>query len=134
MRPVPQDDIAECDHKLARYRAALDAGADPGVVAGWISDVENARRVATERAAAEATEVQPLITREVIEDLLDRLGDIADVLAVAEPADKAELYQALKLELAYDPERRRVRVCTRLRGEACAKSSCRRGDLNTARM
>jgi site-specific DNA recombinase len=29
--------IAECDRKLAGYRATLDAGADPRIVAAWIS-------------------------------------------------------------------------------------------------
>jgi site-specific DNA recombinase len=29
--------MAECDAKLERYRAALDAGADPAVVTGWIA-------------------------------------------------------------------------------------------------
>jgi site-specific DNA recombinase len=32
--------IAECDQKLARYRAALDAGASPTTVAGWIAETE----------------------------------------------------------------------------------------------
>jgi len=29
---------AECDARLVRYRAALDAGADPAVVGGWIAE------------------------------------------------------------------------------------------------
>jgi site-specific DNA recombinase len=40
---TPPDDtdavIAECDTKLARYQAALDAGADPVAVAGWTKAV-----------------------------------------------------------------------------------------------
>jgi site-specific DNA recombinase len=36
--------IAECDAKLARYRAALDAGADPAVVAGWIAQTQAERQ------------------------------------------------------------------------------------------
>ncbi|WP_159044971.1 hypothetical protein [Streptomyces sp. NRRL F-5122] len=35
--------VADCDTKLARYRDALEAGADPKVVAGWIAEVQ-ARR------------------------------------------------------------------------------------------
>lgn len=31
--------IGACDTKLARYRAALDAGTDPVIVAGWIKQV-----------------------------------------------------------------------------------------------
>ncbi len=32
--------IAECDRKLAQYRAALDQGASPAAVAGWITEAE----------------------------------------------------------------------------------------------
>jgi site-specific DNA recombinase len=32
--------IAECDRKLAGYRAALDAGASPATVALWIAETE----------------------------------------------------------------------------------------------
>jgi len=32
--------IAECDRKLAQYRAALDAGASPAIVATWIAETE----------------------------------------------------------------------------------------------
>lgn len=32
--------IAECDRKLAQYRAALDAGASPATVATWIAETD----------------------------------------------------------------------------------------------
>jgi site-specific DNA recombinase len=32
--------IAECERKLAQYRAALDAGASPATVAAWIAETE----------------------------------------------------------------------------------------------
>jgi len=35
--------VAECDRKLARHRAALEAGADPAVVTAWIREVQAAR-------------------------------------------------------------------------------------------
>jgi hypothetical protein len=38
------------DAKLARYRAVLDAGADPAVVAGWIVDTQAERQRAEHRA------------------------------------------------------------------------------------
>jgi site-specific DNA recombinase len=38
--------LADCDARLARYQAALDAGADPRAIAGWT------RQVTAERAAA----------------------------------------------------------------------------------
>jgi site-specific DNA recombinase len=52
--PPPKEDaiqakIAECDRKLASYRATLDAGADPATVATWITETE------TERARYQAS-------------------------------------------------------------------------------
>jgi hypothetical protein len=38
--------IAECDAKLAQYRAAPEAGADPAVVAGWIAETRAERQQA----------------------------------------------------------------------------------------
>ena len=32
--------LADCDERLAKYRAALDAGADATVVAGWMAEVQ----------------------------------------------------------------------------------------------
>jgi site-specific DNA recombinase len=32
--------IAECDRKITQYRAALDSGANPAIVAGWIAETE----------------------------------------------------------------------------------------------
>ena len=47
IRPDDHDEIAQkiaaCDHNLAQYRAALDAGASPVTVAGWIAETEAER-------------------------------------------------------------------------------------------
>jgi hypothetical protein len=47
--------LVDCDLRLTRYRAALDNGADPSTVAGWVRDVqaerEAAERVVNERRA-----------------------------------------------------------------------------------
>ena len=36
--------VIECDTRLARYRAALEAGTDPAVVSAWIAEVQAERR------------------------------------------------------------------------------------------
>jgi hypothetical protein len=48
--------IAECGRKITQYRAALDAGADPAMVAGWITETEaeRVRYKAVRRAKAAA--------------------------------------------------------------------------------
>jgi hypothetical protein len=101
--------IAECDHKLRRYRAALEAGADPTVVAAWIAaatserghaqaelDRHGKRRPATHR-----------LTRDQIAALVATVGDALAVLRDADPADKAEVYRQLGLRLTYHPEHER---------------------------
>ncbi|MEO3862076.1 recombinase family protein [Acrocarpospora sp. B8E8] len=35
--------VAECDRKLARHRAALEAGADPMLIAGWMTEEQKRR-------------------------------------------------------------------------------------------
>ncbi|MGW0605420.1 hypothetical protein [Streptomyces sp. NPDC002640] len=44
-RRTPQ----ECDKRLARYRAALAAGADPTFVTRWINDAQSDKRTALAR-------------------------------------------------------------------------------------
>jgi hypothetical protein len=43
--------IAECEHKLARHRAALEAGPDPALVVAWRQEVKQQRTVAETRLA-----------------------------------------------------------------------------------
>jgi site-specific DNA recombinase len=44
--PKLRETIAECDAKIARYRATLDAGGDPALVAGWIGETTTIKRTA----------------------------------------------------------------------------------------
>jgi site-specific DNA recombinase len=85
--------IADCDHKLAKYRAALDAGADPAVVAAWITEVTANR--ATAQAQLSAITPGRRLTR-------------VEIHALISSADKAEVYQQLGLRLDYQPESRSV--------------------------
>src|SRR5439155_26017634 len=68
--------IADCDARLARYQAALDAGADPRAVAEWT------RQVKADRAAALARDARPPAFRQLTEDdihvLITGLGDLRD--------------------------------------------------------
>jgi site-specific DNA recombinase len=41
--------IAETDVKITRYRAALDAGGDPALIAGWISEATTIEKPAQAR-------------------------------------------------------------------------------------
>jgi site-specific DNA recombinase len=122
-----QREIAECDAKLRQHRAALEAGADPVLVTGWMKETQ------AKRAAAEARLKKPTgrrrMTRDEITSVVKALGDVMQVLKDADPADKAEIYGQLGLTLTYHPQDKRVKA------EAQPNSimyvgACPRGDLN----
>lgn len=117
-RPVDEDlaraeaarrKLAGCDDRLAKYRAALEAGADPTVVAGWMAEVQGPLSLGAELELARATPADTF-NADDIRALVEALAPIDDVLARAEHEQKARLYNELGLELTFDVERRVVRV------------------------
>jgi hypothetical protein len=97
--------VRDCDAKLDRYRAALDAGADPAVVTAWISQTqaERARAHARLQDGPATAAVSPM-TIDEISELVESVGDLAT--ALGESADRAAVYQQAGLWLTYDPETR----------------------------
>ncbi|MEU5789753.1 recombinase family protein [Micromonospora purpureochromogenes] len=108
--PAAQTIINECDAKLERYRAALDAGADPAVVTGWIAQTQAERARAKAHLQTNSGTTPRRMSRAEITTLMTALGDITTVLRDADPADKAEVYRQLGLRLAYHPETQTVRA------------------------
>ncbi|WP_406079026.1 hypothetical protein [Micromonospora sp. NBC_00858] len=106
--------ITECDAKLERYRAALDAGADPAVVTEWISQTQAERARAEADLHTHSSNRPRRMSRTEIKDLVQALGDIATVRRDADPTDKAEVYQRLGLRLTYQPETQTVRAAVNL--------------------
>lgn len=102
--------ISDFDRKLARYRDALDAGADPVTVAGWTRQTQAERQVAANRLATlEQTAGQyPRLTRRDIRDLVEGLGGMLAALRRAEPDDKNVVYRQLGLKLTYRDKTRVV--------------------------
>lgn len=94
-------ELAACDRKLAQYRAALDAGADPASIARWITETEAERarlRIATRQAVPQQT-----MSKDEIAAIVNGLADLLTVLRDADQADKAEIYAQLGLRLTYQP-------------------------------
>ena len=100
--------IADCDARLTRYRALLDAGTDAALVARWIAEVQGERLWA--EAELDACIPAEKLTREQIRALVLALKDITAVLATADPKLKAEVYAELGVNVHYDHERRMVSV------------------------
>ena len=120
--------IEDCDRILARHRAALEAGADPHLVAQWMAEVQARRAEALARSRPITR--QRRMTSEEIRCLIKELGDIRHVLSRADPVDKAEVYRHLNLQMTYHPAQRLVRVETSLDPHSWGYGKCPEGDLN----
>ncbi|WP_079106626.1 recombinase family protein [Streptomyces hygroscopicus] len=121
--------ITDCDRRLNQYRAALDAGANPTTVAGWISQAEADKAAAQEQLIAASAARRTVLTDEQIHGMIKDLGDLTDRLLTA-PADrKAPLYQAFGLALTYNMKKRIVTVESQPASSVYVRT-CPRGDLN----
>jgi hypothetical protein len=119
--------LAECDKKLARYRAALEAGADPALIAEWTSQVKAERAVIEARSRPHEGGAKRL-TREEIRTIVATLADVVHVIEQADPRDKTEIYHQLGLRITRTEKRCWSRPDrTPL---PCAYRLCPRGDLN----
>lgn len=77
--------ITDCDQRLARYRAALEAGTDPTLIATWTAEV-NIERAAAQARLRATTGTSPRLTPQEIADIVNSLGNIPQVLRDAEQA------------------------------------------------
>jgi hypothetical protein len=114
--------LADCDGRLVKYRAALDNGADPTVVAAWIGEVQG-DRLAAERTLSSTR--ASVLTAEDVRAVIDGLGDLIAVLAKAKPTEKAKVYADLGITLTYRPDENVVAVEA---APAVCQSACRRTD------
>ncbi|MFI7146771.1 hypothetical protein ACIBO2_17770 [Nonomuraea sp. NPDC050022] len=73
------------------YRAVLDAGTDPVVVAGWITETEAKRKAEQMRLDQAITKVPKRLTEEEIAAMVTKLGDLRKLLHSADPQDKADV-------------------------------------------
>ncbi|MBO2451619.1 recombinase family protein [Actinomadura barringtoniae] len=102
--------IADCDNKLNRHRAALEAGADPVTITKWIAET-NSERTAAEAELREAESgQQQTMTEEEIEQFIIRLGGLVCILTNAKPQDQQNVYQQLGVRLTYQPDKQEIRV------------------------
>lgn len=104
-----RETIAECDRKLAQHRAALEAGADAALVTGWMKEAQ-AQRSGAQIKLDQADRPARWMSKDEIMAIVDALGNLADVLHQADPADKAEVYKGLGLRLRYQPVESTVRA------------------------
>jgi site-specific DNA recombinase len=113
--------LAECDAKLDKYRAALEAGVDPETVGAWITTVKADRAAITAQASAARTTADPTrkLTEEEITNIVQALTDIRTVIQQADAADKVRVYDALGLQLTYEPGKHEIRAQISLDPDIC---------------
>ena len=94
--------VADCDRKLARHRAALEAGVDPTLVARWSAEVQRERAAALARLETTASVARrQRLSPDEIGQMVARLGGMLKVLGRADVNDKAEVYRQLGVEIRY---------------------------------
>jgi site-specific DNA recombinase len=80
--------LADCQRKLARHRAALEAGGDPTVINQWIAETTQQQRHAQrtlDQLRAASTSQRQVVDPGVVRALLTELGDLAAGLDLADP-------------------------------------------------
>jgi hypothetical protein len=87
--------------RLNPCRAALEAGSDPALVTRWTADV-NAERIDARSRLRRSTGRTRMTT--TINALVTGLGRLAD------PVDKAAVYQRLGLTMSYEHETHRLQA------------------------
>lgn len=94
---------------LVRHRAALEAGADPEMVAEGTRDVRR-RRDAAEAALRGRPQSPVPLTGARVADAVESLGGLLHALAHATAEDKCDLYRELGVSMTYQHEDRTVLV------------------------
>jgi len=105
-----RDAIRDCEAKMTRYRAAIDAGGDIGEITSWINQAK-AERLQAEAALRTAPAAPRRLTRQEINTIVERFASLAAVIRDADPAD---IYKGLNLALTYQPGTPTVRAEVRI--------------------
>lgn len=104
---------------MAQYRSSLDEGATPAIVAKWITETEAKKALAETRLPDLTGSTPKRMTREEITALVSTLGNLLKILHRADPADKAQIYEQLGVQLTYDPSPKNSDRPSRTAGRSC---------------
>ncbi|GID32905.1 recombinase family protein [Paractinoplanes brasiliensis] len=127
--PKLRETINDCDTKLARYRATLDAGGDPALVAGWISETTAIKKAAQARLGF--TDAPPeRMSEERIAAIVEALGGLLGLLRRADLDHRAEIYSRIGLQMQYRPGTGTVLAEIRSTDVDRVPVMCPEGDLN----
>jgi site-specific DNA recombinase len=108
--------IRDCEAKMTRHRAAIDAGEDIEQISQWINTAK-AERLQAE-PTLRGTTAPSRMTGDEIKAIVERFSGIAAVIRDPDPADKAEIYRGLNLMVTYRPETETVRAQAHLSADS----------------
>lgn len=106
--------LANAEARLRRHQAAIEAGVDPAAIVDAINQAQAERAAA--RAELNGRPAPQELTRQDVEAMIDSIGDVSAALTQAEPQSLTALYEALRVQMIYDPESRAVDVTVQPRG------------------
>ncbi len=106
--------LADAEAKLRRHQAAIEAGVDPAAIVDAINQAQAERAAAG--AELNARPAAQLLTRQDVEAMINSMEDVSEALTRADPQNLTALYEALRLQIVYDPASRAVDVIVQPRG------------------
>jgi site-specific DNA recombinase len=122
--------INDCDAKIAQYRAALDAGGDPSLIAGWIKETTAIQAATKALLGSRRNAPASRLTETQIAAIVEALGGLHALLQDADPLDKVEIYGRIGLRLTYKPGTETAIAEVTSTATDGVPNLCRRGDLN----
>ncbi|MEV4452828.1 hypothetical protein [Streptomyces mirabilis] len=108
--------IKDCERRLARYQAAIEAGADLAVVTQWINHAQRDKEVARKKLdalPAVTRKKEPPLDAQQIREITESLGDITQHIRTADTEKKGPLYEALGITINYENATRTATVRSR---------------------
>ncbi len=98
-----------------RWRLQQELGGGPQILQGRALVTEWMKETQAQRSAAKVKldrsgQTSGRMSKDDIMNIVEALGNIADVLHHADPRDKAEIYKGLALRLRYQPAQNTVRA------------------------
>ncbi|WP_184728487.1 recombinase family protein [Saccharopolyspora phatthalungensis] len=100
--------LADAEARLRRFQAAIGAGVDPAALTEAINEAQAERAAA--RAELENRPAPNALTDAEIYAMIDSLGDVGPALSGAKPDRLANLYQAVDLQVRYEPAERAAQI------------------------
>jgi hypothetical protein len=106
--------------RMRRLQPSIEAGVEPAAVADALNRALEEREAA--RADLDRVPTTNVLTQKKTAEIVDGLGNVAEVLNTADPSELAALYAALRLEMVYNAAAKIVGVSIRPSGRGVTVS------------